>query len=51
MKKKIKLDFLTPKEKKYFISLTLIEKKKLIKQHYKLNKISDNIIPCRFKIW
>ena len=50
MKKKIKLDFLTPKEKKYFISLTLIEKKKLIKQHYKLNKITDNIIPCRFKI-
>ena len=29
MKKKIKLDFLTPKEKKYFISLTLIEKKKI----------------------
>ena len=49
-KKKIKLDFLTPQEKKYFITLTLIEKKKLIKQHYKLNKISNNIIPCRFKI-
>ena len=28
-KKKIKLDFLTPKEKKYFITLTLIEKKKI----------------------
>ena len=50
MKKKIKLDFLTPKEKKYFLTLTLIEKKNLIKQHYKLNKISNNIIPCRFKI-
>ena len=50
MKKKIKLNFLTPKEKIYFKSLTLVEKKNLIKQHYKLNKISDNIIPCRFKI-
>tara|TARA_B110001452_G_scaffold267060_1_gene275581 strand:+ start:37 stop:1209 length:1173 start_codon:yes stop_codon:yes gene_type:complete len=50
MKKKIKLDFLTPKEKKYFITLSLIEKKKLIKQHYRLNKITNNVIPCRFKI-
>ena len=50
MKKKIKLNFLTSKEKIYFKSLTLIEKKNLIKQHYKLNKISNNIIPCRFKI-
>ena len=35
MKKKIKLDFLTSTEKKYFKSLTLIQKKELIKQHYK----------------
>ena len=50
MKKKIKLDFLTSTEKKYFKSLTLIQKKELIKQHYKLNKLNNNNIPCRFKI-
>lgn len=49
-KKKIKLDFLTSKEKIYFKTLSLIEKKNLIKQHYKLNKINKTIVPCRFKI-
>ncbi len=49
-KKKIKLDFLTSKEKVYFKTLSLIDKKNLIKQHYKLNKMNNNIIPCRFKI-
>ena len=50
MKKKVKLDFLTPKEKKYFDKLSLEEKKNLIKQYYKLNKLNSNNIPCRFKI-
>jgi len=50
MKKKVKLDFLTPKEKKYFDKLSLEEKKNLIKQYYKLNKLNSNNIPCRFKL-
>ncbi|MAW64567.1 MAG: hypothetical protein CMD18_00050 [Flavobacteriales bacterium] len=50
MKKKVKLDFLTPKEKKYFDKLSLLEKKNLIKQYYKLNKLNSNNIPCRFKL-
>lgn len=50
MKKKVKLDFLTPKEKKYFDKLSLEEKKILIKQYYKLNKLNANNIPCRFKL-
>lgn len=50
MKKKVKLDFLTQKEKKYFDKLSLLEKKNLIKQYYKLNKLNSNNIPCRFKL-
>lgn len=50
MKKKVKLDFLTPKEKIYFNKLSIIEQKNLIKKYYKLNKINLNNIPCRFKL-
>jgi hypothetical protein len=50
MKKKVKLDFLTQKEKVYFNKLSNIEQKNLIKKYYKLNKINSNNIPCRFKL-
>lgn len=50
MKKKVKLDFLTPKEKTYFNKLSNIEQKSLIKKYYKLNKINSDNIPCRFKL-
>jgi len=50
MKKKIKLNFLTSNEKKYFKKLSLIEQKNLIKQYYKLNSLELNNIPCRFQI-
>ena len=50
MKKKIKLNFLTSNEKKYFKKLSLIEQKNLIKQYYKLNNLELNNIPCRFQI-
>lgn len=50
MKKKVKLDFLTSKEKVYFNKLSNIEQKNLIKKYYKLNKINSNNIPCRFKL-
>ena len=50
MKKKVKLDFLTPKEKVYFNKLSNEEQKNLIKKYYKLNKINTDNIPCRFKL-
>ena len=49
MKKKIKLNFLTSNEVKYFKTLSVLEQKTLIKTYYKLNKINSNV-PVRFKI-
>ena len=50
MKSKFKITFLSREEKNYFENLNKNDKKKFVKNIYKLKKIKEKKIPFRFKI-